>query len=599
MQNHSISMELRRLFEVFDYQLNSYPRKKALSSVQANDTWEHFSTNECVETINQLAVGFLKLGLKRGERVGIFGHLGNPGWCLFDLAAQKIGLVVVPIHKSVSEDALKYILQKTAIKVCLVENDLLKEKINKNSTPDLSEIHFFSLDKKGSTPHWKTLQQFSEDEYLEMIQTLNAVIHEDDLATIIFTSGTTDHPKGVMLSHKNIVSNIKSIMTLIPINSEKRVVSFLPMSHIFERMVIYLYVTVGASIYFLNDTQTVLPKIKKVKPHYFTCVPRFLERFYAGIHIDLNKRNKFFQRTIRWAILLGEKNFSAPNVNLLNSIKLKIADILVYRHWRKSLGNHVEGIVVGAAAMPPHLGRLFDAAKIKIREGYGLTETAPVVSFNRFEPGGFRFGTVGIPVPGVDIKIEEEDQGIGEIMVKGPNVMMGYLDDTIATRKVLDEDGWLKTGDVGKIVHKRFLQISDRKKVIFKTSSGKYISPLQIENKLQASTFIDRCLIIGFNRPFVAALIIPDFERLELWCIENNIHWTAPQFMVINHKIIQHYESIISEINTQLTKSEKIRKIHLLFEPWTVENGELTTTLKLVRRVIEEKSKALIEKMYS
>ena len=591
-------MEFRRLFDILHFQENRYPQKSALVC-RNGKSWKSYSTQDSISIIQALSAGLLKLGLKKGDKLGIITHIGSPHWLFFDLAAQQIGLIVVPVHASITEEDLIYIFNDAEIKIVILQDKILVQRIQSLKEQLTSLKYLYSLEEVSSIDHWTKLKLAPNNKHLSTFESIRAAIHEDDLVTIIYTSGTTGQPKGVMLSHKNIVSNIKSVMALVPINCDKRVLSFLPMSHIFERMVVYLYMAVGASVHFAQKLETVMEDIKSTRPHFFTCVPHFLERYYEGILSNINQRSLLSKRIGEWSIRLGNQFEYSRRLSLWFWVKLKIADLLVYRKWRSVLGNRVEGVVVGAAALSPNLARLFSAAGIEIREGYGLTETSPVLSFNRFEPGGVRLGTVGIPIPGVEVKISSPDEnGSGEIFVKGPNVMLGYFNQPDKTKNIFDDDGWLKTGDVGRIVHKRFLEITDRKKDIFKTTSGKYVSPNHIETQLKKSPFVDQCLIIGFNRPSVAALIVPDYNRLEKWAAENKVHWTAPQFMAINPKVIQHMEAIVEKVNEGLTKAERVRKVHLLHENWTVENGGLTTTLKTRRTFIVQKYLKDIEKLY-
>ena len=591
-------MDFRRLFDIFSYQQAKYPQKKALSTKLSNQ-WYSYSTADVLNQIDRVSAGLLNLGLKRGDKMAIIAPAGNPKWNFLDFGMQQIGVVVVPIHATISTADLIYILNNAAIKHCVVFGKILLEKIEniRDEVPTLKAVYM--AENGTDTPGWKSLTALPTDEHLAKIVGLKAAIHEEDLATIIYTSGTTGMPKGVMLSHKNIVSNIKSIIPLIPLNCDKRTLSFLPLSHIFERMVTYTYMAVGASIYYSGTMDNLRKMLQEVKPHYFASVPRLLEKMYDRLNEESLNRNKLFQVIYRWAIRIGQQYNGKRNMGLVYWFKLTIADILVFSFWRRAMGRKVEGIVVGAAALQPKLGRLFSAAGIDIREGYGMTETAPVIAFNRFEPGGVHFGTVGIPVPGVQIKIDPSKGGEeeGEILVKGPNVMMGYYNEPEKTAEVL-QDRWFRTGDIGKIVHKRFLQITDRKKDIFKTSSGKYIAPQRIEKELATSPFIESGMVVGFSRPYVTALIVPSYTTLQKWCKDHNVHWTSPQFMAINPKVTKLMDHVVEEINNDLANNEKIRKIYLLHEPWSVTSGEYTPTLKLKRSYIEEKYQEAIDEMY-
>jgi len=597
INNQLISqIDFRRLFDIFPYQQAKFPNKAAL--VEKQDVgWKKYSTQECITQINRVSAGLLNLGLKKGEKVGIMTQLGSPRWTFVDIGTQQIGGIVVPIHAQVREHEIEHILNDAEVKFLIVENREFYNRVEPivDRVPHLKKI--FTFQKLPNIPHYDNLVEEPMDRHLEEFEGRKAGVHEDDLATIIYTSGTTGNPKGVMLSHKNIISNIKATISLVPVNHGKRTLSFLPMSHIFERMVTYTYMAVGAAVYFAERRDAVAQNIKEVRPHYFASVPRFLEKVYDTILEKGGEQGKIVSRTLNWAVNVGERY--RRNMGLLYFFKLKIADLLVYRRWRNALGGKVEGVVVGAAALQPHLGKLFSAAGIEIREGYGMTETSPVISFNRFEPGGVRFGTVGIPVPGVEVRIQSPDEeGEGQILVKGPNVMMGYHNLEERTMAMFDSDGWFKTGDVGKFVHKKFLKITGRKKDIFKTSSGKYIAPALLESKLTASKFINSSMIIGFQKPFVTALIVPNIFQIKKWCTENNVHWTAPQYMVINPKVEKMMQGVIDEMNEELKNEEKIRKFTLLHEPWEVATGELTYTLKVRRPFILEKYEKVIGDMY-
>lgn len=587
-------MNFTRLFDILPYQAARYPQKIALAEKQSGQ-WQSYSTQECLDLIDQLSARFLDFPLEQGDCIGIMTAIGSPAWNLIDLAWQQIGVVVVPIHASIKTSHLSFILKEANIHYCFVADQALYDLL-KSVAPEIQAYAFTDI---PDLPHWRSLLGPIDAAQKERLAQKKASIKAGDLATIIYTSGTTGQPKGVMLSHRNIVSNIKSTISLLPVNYEKRTISFLPMSHIFERMAIFSYCAAGVSIYYARGVDTILEDIREVRPHYFTAVPRLLERMYDSILEQAASQGWLRRRLLRWSLQLGERFQSRRQMTLTYRLQWWLAHLLVYRHWRNALGGKVQGVIVGAAALQPKLGQLFSAAGIEIREGYGLTETAPAISFNRFEPGGVHFGTVGIPVPGVEVKIEApNEQGEGEILVQGPNVMMGYYKKAALTKEVIDEDGWFHTGDIGKIVYKRFLQITDRKKDIFKTSSGKYVAPQKVENLLKSSRYFSQCMIIGFKRPHVAALIIPNFVHLKRWCEEHEVHWTAPQYMVHNSKVEQFLRGVVRKINEQLEKEARVRRICLLHEEWSVPSGEYAQTLKLKRDFISEKYQKEIEEMY-
>ena len=590
--------DFRRLFDIFHYQQIKYPRKAALTCY-AEDEKIEYSTDECIRLINEVSAGLLNLGLKKGDKAAILSNGGHPVWNFLDFGMQQLGIIVIPLHATSSGEHLSYILRETEAKACFVNTPELLENLSKIKSDLIHLKHIFSFQKSKTQPSFQDLLAHPTDTQSAHFHTMKAAIHEDDLATIIYTSGTTGNPKGVMLSHKNIVSNIKATISLVPINHSKVTFSFLPLSHIFERMVTYTYMAVGAELHYAQNIDTLREDLQRIRPHYFTSVPRMLERMYAKFSGKGEERSKFQKRIIDWAIKIGERYQGKRSGNLWYWFQLRLADILVYRKWRKAIGGRVEGVVVGAAVLREKLARLFSAAGVDIREGYGMTETAPVISMNHFEPGMFQFGTVGIAVPGTEIRIDNpNNRGEGEIWVKGFNVMLGYFKKEEETAQVLSSDGWLKTGDVGRLVNKHFLQITDRKKDIFKTTAGKYVAPSSIENRLKDSPFINQCIIIGFKKPFVSTLIVPDFEVLKKWCEEKDVHWTAPQFMVINLKIEQKFRAEIEKLNAHLEPHQRIKEFLLLHEEWTIETGDLTATMKLKRDKVKKKYEGEIEKLY-
>ncbi len=591
-------MNFQRLFDLLPFQAYRYPQKIALAH-KVQGQWQSYATHDCLEIIEELSSGLIELGLQPGDKVGIMSAVGSPPWTMLDLSLQQIGVIVVPLHTSIADTSLHHILQEAELLYCFVANEDLYQRVQ-NLQAQLPRLQgIYTLQKVNTLPHWESLRQSPSKGQCEQIDARKAAIRPDDLATIIYTSGTTGRPKGVMLSHRNLVSNIKAIISLLPITYFDRTISFLPMSHIFERVAIYTYITVGASVYYAESVDRILDNIAEVKPQYFTAVPRLLERMYDSIQEMATAQSPWQRRMLVWAMRLGEKAQANTQTGLGFRLQRQLADLLVYRRWRKVLGGQVKGVIVGAAALQPQLGKLFSVAGIHIREGYGLTETSPAIAFNRFEPGGVHFGTVGIPLPGVEVRIDAEEGEEGEILVRGPNVMQGYYQQPERTKEVIDSEGWFHTGDVGKMVFKRFLQITDRKKDIFKTSSGKYVAPQQVENLLKSSRFISQCMVVGYKRPYVIALIIPNFIHLQRWCEANQVHWTSPPYMIINPKVEQFYHNLISELNKELNKEARIRRIHLLHEEWSVSGGEYAQTLKLRRSFILQKYQKAIESLYT
>ncbi len=591
-------MNFTRLFDILDFQWQQYPQDKAFSYISAGE-WRSFSLAESLGHINRITLKAWRSQWKKGDNVAFIFEHNSPWWNFVDFGLQQLGIITVPIHATATPEEIAYICNETEAVCLLASGSYIAPRIQGliGHCPRLQAIYSVG-DAVEGREEWDLSGPAPDAAETKALREIKEGISENDLATIIYTSGTTGMPKGVMLSHLNIVSNIKSCMTLIPVTPRHRVLSFLPLSHAFERMVVYSYIAVGASIYYATQ-QDLLEHIKAVKPHYFSAVPRFLERAYDIILARSRRQPAILRWAVRRAVRLGENYSPRKLMDPWFRFQWLTAGLFVYRWWRRALGGSLKGVFVGAASLNPRLGRLFTAAGIRIVEGYGLTETSPVVAFNRFEPGGTEFGTVGIAVPGVEIHIDSpDDHGEGEIWVKGPNVMKGYYRHPEWTEEIMTSDGWLRTGDIGRIVKKRFLQITDRRKDIFKTTHGKYIAPQRLENRLKSSPYISQCMVIGANRPFVAALVVPDFEALEEWSSENGVHWTAPLYMVHNPRIIQKMNEEVARINENADPLEKIRKIYLTEAEWSSDTGELTPTLKNKRAVIEKKYAREIGGMY-
>lgn len=592
-------MDFVKIFEILEYQARRFPQAVALAG-RENGAWRTWSTPELLAERDRISAGLMHRGFRKGDRIGILAHSGSPRWVLADAAMMQVGIITVPIHLTARPDEIAHIIANSGIKACFISDDDLLEKLQAAGT--VPETVFSFGPAAGRVLSWNDLARDPDEHDRGRIQFLRDSVQQDDVATLLYTSGTTGQPKGVMLTHANIVSNIKSVLAIVPVGPEVVTVSFLPLSHIFERMVTYVYLSAGTPVWYVDALEHLPQVLQEVRPHFFTAVPRILERMYERLLEERNKSGVFYRKILDWAIRLGERYPYSGERGMPVDYFLKrlLAELLVFRFWRKKMGGRIRYIAVGAAALQPRLGRLFSAAGIDVREGYGLTETSPVIAFNRFEPGGVHFGTVGIPAPGVDVRIAEPDEtGAGEIEVKGLNVMAGYYELPDETAERFTPDGWFKTGDLGKFEFKRFLKITGRKSEIFKTTSGKFVAPAFVEQQLVTSPFISQAMVVGLNQPFVAALVVPNFAYLENWCQENNVHWTSPQFMVLNPKVEKLFHKEIAGINTErLGAVEKVRTFHLLHEPWTAENGLLTPTLKLRRDVLTRQFQAEIAQMF-
>ena len=592
------SIDFTRLFDIIEYQKEKYANPTALNSFYGGK-WQGLSILEIKNKANAISCWFIENEFSKGEKIIFIPIMGSTDWMILDYACQQAGLIVVPIHPISRPEELETVLSETESRLLITADAQLYEKFSSllNATGKKIQLHHIEPELTG---YFKPLSLAQPDERaLEILHEIKNGIDTDEVFTILYTSGSSGIPKGVQLTHRNVIHNIKAILTLLPLEPSHRVLSFLPFSHVFERVACYAYMAFGVSLYFSQTKESFAHDFKTVRPYFCTCVPRVLEKMYDFMEEQLLTKNVLKRKLVKWAMTVG-KNYGINNqTRFLYAFRLLIARQVVLNQWRKMLGGNIRYMVVGAASLRPEIGRLFTAAGINVIEGYGMTETAPLISINRYEPGLNRFGTVGLVIPGIEVRIDQpnEDQG-GEILVKGPNVMKGYYRRPELTKQVFTEDGWFRTGDIGKFVQQRFLKITDRKKDIFKTSSGKYVAPLPLQNHFSQSAFIQRCLIIGFQRPYVTALIVPQFTMLEAWCLEQGIHWTSPPFMVHNIKVKAKLKEEVDKLNDDLPNFQRVKDFVLSQEEWTIESGEITNTLKPVRHLLMDHYKAEIEKMY-
>ena len=583
-----------RLFDTLEYQKQNYPQADALCDKKGeNGTWRKYSTIGLIDAVDKLSLGLLKLGYGKSDKIAIISY-NRTEWTITDLATLQIGAIDVPLYPNTSEDNYQYIFNDAGVKLAFVENRELYEKVKRvmPNCPTLKEI--YSFEKIEGVKHYSEISELADESLRPQLEEIKSSVDEFDLATIIYTSGTTGEPKGVMLSHSNIMNDVLSILEVMPHNENDIVLSFLPVCHIFERTAMYFYLSVGCSIYFAESIDKVGENLKEVRPHYFTTVPRLMEKIYEKI-MDKGRELPGLKKAIfGWAVNLGFNYDALGNNSSWYNFKLNIVRKLVFSKWQEALGGRVKGIISGSAKLQPRLGRLFTAAGIPIVEGYGMTEASPVITCNRFEKGKNKIGTVGMPIPRVEIKIAEN----GEVLAKGPNVMMGYYNKPEETKKALDEDGWLHTGDIGEL-DGEFLVITDRLKEVFKTSGGKYVAPLMIEDKMKESPFIEQIMVIGENRKFVSALVVPNFAFIEKWCHKKCVPFSSYEEIIKDERIRKRIWEEIEKYNARLGKVQKIKKFELVADEWTVEGGELTPTLKLKRRVLLKKYADLIEKIYT
>jgi len=586
--------EISRLFDLLELYNTKYISKPDAFLFRRDRKWIPYSSEDYIRISNEIALGFLALGIHRETKIGTIMH-NCPEWNFFDMGIMMSGAIQVPIYPTVSAGNYRFILNDARIEYLIVSNAEIYKRIITFSRDIPSLKGVFTIEKIKATGNWKDIidkgKSFPEPGQLEMIK---QSIRQDDLATIIYTSGTTGNPKGVMLSHRNFISNVISCSGIPDFGTNDRAMSFLPLCHVYERMLNYLYQYFGMSVYYCESLEKIGEYIREIKPHTFACVPRVLEKIYnrivtKGRNFKGPRKSIFF-----WALRQGHKFEFNHTRGWFYDVKLWIANLIVFRRWRKLLGNNIRLIVSGGASLHPRLARIFWAARMPLMEGYGLTETSPVIAVSTLEPGGFKFGTVGHVLPGVEVKFAED----GEILCKGPNVMLGYYNRPERTREVIDEDGWFHTGDIGMLEEGKYLKITDRKKEIFKTSTGKYIAPQLIEQRFKESPFVEHILVIGENRKYTAALIVPNFDHLKDWCAVKHIIFTTPEKATRNIRIIKRIRQEVEHINLDLGQTEKIKKFRLIAGPWTVSSGELSPTLKLRRKFIQERYRNLIEDTY-
>lgn len=587
-------MEPKRIFDLLSlYKLKFKPKDDVLAAKE-NGNWRKYSIDEYIVNANNVSYALLKLGIKKGDNIASISN-NRPEWNFIDIGIQQIGAVHTPIYPTISESDYKYILNHAEVKLIFISSNELLTKIKHifPDVPTLKEIYTFN-EIEGEKHFSKLIELGKNNPEKEKLKKIKDSIKSNDIATLIYTSGTTGNPKGVMLSHNNLLSNTIAVSYIPTFGEEGKALSFLPLCHVYERMINYLYQYLGISIYYAQNMSTIADDAKEIKPDMMTAVPRFLEKVYDKI-LNKGRMLKGIKKGIFfWAVRLAE-NYELNHENgWWYEFNLKIADKLVLSKWREALGGNFKIIVSGGAAIQPRLSRVFWSAKLPVYEGYGLTETSPVIAVTSTDENGIKFGTVGPPLRGVKVKIADD----GEVLCKSPGVMLGYYRDEKMTNEVIDKDGWFHTGDVGVFEKEGQLHLTGRKKEIFKTSVGKYIAPQIIENKLKESPFIDNAMVIGENQKFAAALIVPNFEHLCSWCNIKKIKYTGNEEIIKDYVIRKRYQREIEKYNKELGNAEKIRKFRFVDTVWSVETGELSATLKLKRNIVFQKYQYLADEIF-
>ena len=585
-----------RLFDFPYYQLENFALDLMMTS-KAGGEWVSYSTKEFVNKMNLVSKGLLELGVQPGDKVALISHNNRCEWNVMDHGILQIGAIVVPIYPTMTESDYEYILNHSEAKYCFVSNEDLFNKVSAIEDKAINLKGVYTFEEVKGANNWSDVLKLGDKGSQEKVEELKEQVREEHLATIIYTSGTTGLPKGVMLSHKNIATNSVSSTDRLPDMKprESRSLSFLPVCHVYERMLHYLYMYNGVTIYFADSLETIKEDLMMSKPNIFSAVPRLLEKFYDGISTKGKLAGGVKKLIFEWAEALAFEWQPDGENGSFYEFKLRIADKLVYSKVRAALGlESIKAVASGSAALQPRLAQFFNAIGIPVLEGYGLTETSPVITVNTIrKPNMIKIGYVGKVIADVEVKIAED----GEILSRGPNVMMGYYKDEEKTNEVL-KDGWFHTGDIGQIDNE-FLKITDRKKEMFKTSGGKYVAPQLLENSLKASHLIEQLMVIGEGRKFPSALIVPSADGVKEYCRRKDIPYTSHPEMLKNEKVVAKIKRDVAKANSEYGSWEQIKKYELLAVPFTIDGGELTPTLKLKRKPIKEKYKDLIESIYA
>lgn len=586
-------MEVTRLYDILDRYLEEYPNQEVALASKKNGKWNKISIQDYVEKTNLISYGLLAIGVGKGDKVGIVS--GNrPEWNMIDFAIMQIGAVSVPIYPTISREDYQHILNHAELKVVFIDGKDLRTKIEPilDKVKSLQKIYTFVDEGSGYKVLDDLVELGRQNIQPEKLKELKAAIKPEELATIIYTSGTTGVQKGVMLSHSNIVNQIHNLK-MTPAKWSKTAFSFLPLCHAYERVLVYLYQYLGMSVYYAENLGTISENLKEVNPTMMTCVPRVLEKIYDKLY-QAGRKLPFIQKNLYyWAFFLAEK-YQLNGMSVFMKAQLKLADKLIYSKWREAIGGNFDIVVSGGSALQPHMASFFSAIGLPVFEGYGLSETSPVIAVSQCGKHGRKFGTVGPPLPGVEVKLGERD----EIICRGHNVMMGYYKDPELTAEVIDKDGWFHTGDTGKFTPEGQLVITGRLKSIFKTSFGKYVNPQAIESKFSESPFIENIMVVGENKKFAAALITLNFIYLKGWCGHNKVPYTTDEEMILHPEVVKRIQTEVKKYNSNFGDYEQVKKYKLLADAWTMDNGFLSPTLKIKRKVIGKFYAEQIEKLF-
>ena len=582
-----------RTFDLLPKLEKEYGKSKTILAAKENGEWRVYTLEEAMRLMDRLSRALLALGIRKGDRIALASR-NCPQWNLIDWAIQQVGAITVPLYTTISENDYKYNINHSEAKLLFIYGQDIFRKIERIQAELPTVRKIISMKPVEGLTTLEELLDLGDTVSMEQLEEAKTQVDRYDLATVIYTSGTTGTPKGVMLTHDNLTSNTKCLGLLFPVDEKTRFFSYLPLSHIFERQVVMAYMNRGATIYYAENMATILNDIKEVKPHVFTTIPRLLEKIHATVLMKGTKMKGMEKKIFDWAINLGYEFNDKHQNSVWYNLQLRIADKLVYSQVRETLGNSIEVIILGGATIQPKISKLLTAMKMPVMEGYGLTETSPVIAVNSPVTRNIKIGTVGFPVDNVEVKISED----GEILVKGSTIMKGYFKSPETTAEVIDSEGYFHTGDKGVIDEEGFLRLTGRVKEIFKTSMGKYISPSLVENKMLESPFINSIMVVGEGQKFAAALIVPNFERLRLWCKENQLSFGTDLEMIHDKNVVGLFRKEVDALNKSLGDYERVMRFELLPSDFSAEKGEVTSTLKMRRNVIAEHYKAQIENLF-
>lgn len=586
-------MEIKRTFDILENLVANHQKEDALS-VKRHGKWEKFSTLDYKKNVDNFSYGLIALGFEKGDKILTVSN-NRPEWNFIDMGMSQVGAVHVPVYPNISDEEYLHVLSHSDSRMVIVSSKEHYDKILPlaEKTPNIEKVYTF--DEVEGAPNWTEITELGakNQDAARLKQRKDSIAHED-LVSIIYTSGTTGRSKGVMLSHKNFISNVLASIHLLPVGSDAHFLSFLPLCHVFERMVNYLLQYKGCAVYYAESIETIGDNLREVSPHGMTAVPRVIEKLFDKLLLKGKELPGMKKAIFFWAVKLGLRYELNRENGGIFEFKRKIADKLIYSKWREALGGNIKIIISGGAALQARLARVFHCAGLPILEGYGLTETSPVIAVNQMDYPYVRFGTVGPVLDNVEVKIAED----GEILMKGPSLMMGYYKDPEKTDEVIDKEGWFHTGDIGELQDLNILKITDRKKEIFKLSTGKYVAPQVIENKFKESQFIEQIMVVGENEKYTAAIICPAFHFLNGWCFLHQVKYRDTKEMIKHPRVIARFQEEVDRLNANLNEHEKVKMFELTCTEWTPESGELSPTLKLRRNIVREKYRILLDRLY-